>query len=84
MHKRLLSGITSAPLAAVLAIPSVAITVFIALTTVIDGRVSSDAPVGLICAVLIAGVAATEASRPARSSRTRKGFPAPDESDERY
>jgi hypothetical protein len=82
MHKRLYSGIASAPLAAVLAIPSVAITVFIALTTVISGRVPTDAPVGLICAVLIAGVAATEASRPARSSRTRRRFRALDERDE--
>ncbi len=69
---RTLAGIASAPLAVALGALSIAITIVVAISTVTWGRASTGAPLELICALVLAAAAAAEASRPARSERTRR------------
>jgi hypothetical protein len=72
MRKPRLSVITSAPLAALLAVLSAGLTLAVAATTVAGGRVPGDAGLALIGALVLAAVAASEASRPQRSDRGRR------------
>jgi hypothetical protein len=72
MRSLRLSVITSAPFAAVLAVLSVGVTLVVAATTVLGGRVPGDAGLELIAALLLAAVAASEASRPQRCDRGRR------------
>jgi hypothetical protein len=70
--RRALAGVASAPLMAVLALTSIAITLVVALGTVHDGRLPASGSIGLVCALVLAAVAVAEASRPARSERLRR------------
>jgi hypothetical protein len=72
MRKPLLSVIGSAPLAAVLAVVSAAVTLVVAATTLAGGQVPGDAGLELIGALVLAAVAVSEASRPQRSDRGRR------------
>jgi hypothetical protein len=72
MLKSLRSLITSAPLAAGLAILSAAVTLVVAISTVSAGQVPGNAGLELIAALLLAAVAASEASRPQRRDRGRR------------
>jgi hypothetical protein len=55
-----------------LALSSISITLAVVLGTVAEGRVPASGPLGLVCALVLAAVAAAEASRPARAERTRR------------
>lgn len=70
--RRAVAAIGAAPLMATLALSSVSITLVVVLATVSEGRVPASGPLGLVCALVLAAVAAAEASRPARSERTRR------------
>lgn len=72
MWKSLLTAIGSAPLAALLAIISAAVTLVVAITTVSAGEVPGNAGLELIAALLLAAVATSEASRPRRRDRDRR------------
>jgi hypothetical protein len=75
MRKPLLNAIGSAPPAALLAVVSAGVTLVVAVTTVSGGRVPGDAGLELIAALLLAAVAASEASRPQRRDRARARRP---------
>jgi hypothetical protein len=51
---------------------SLVITLLVVIGTVVHGRVSSSGPLELICAIVLAAVAATDASRPGRRERSRR------------
>jgi hypothetical protein len=70
--RRATSVVATAPLTIFLAALSMAITLAIAIATIVDGRVPTNGPQGLICAAVLAAVAATESTRPARSDRVRR------------
>jgi hypothetical protein len=70
--RRAAAVIGTAPLMVALAVSSISITVVVVLGTVSQGRVPASGPLGLVCAVVLAAVAAAEASRPARSERVRR------------
>ena len=54
------------------ALSSISITLAVVLGTISQGRVPAGGPLGLVCALVLAAVAAAEASRPARAERTRR------------
>jgi hypothetical protein len=66
------SALAAAPVATGLGTISIATTLAVVISTVSTGRTSSGAPLELICAVLLAAVAAVEGSRPARGVRARR------------
>ena len=68
----LLSAIGSAPIPALLAVFSVGVTLVVAVSTVSTGQVPGDAGLELIGALVLAAVAASEASRPQRRDRDRR------------
>jgi hypothetical protein len=70
--RRAASGLAYRGLGAVLTILSILITTAVAAGTVVMGRVPASAPLGLICAAVLAAVGAAEASRPARRERVRR------------
>ena len=70
--RRAVAAIGAAPLMVALAFSSLLITLAVVLGTVSDGRVPASGGLGLVCALVLAAVAAAEASRPARSERTRR------------
>ena len=78
--RRAVAAIGTAPLMVALAVSSVSITLAVVLETVSKGRVPASGPLGLVCALVLAAVAAAEASRPARSERTRRKTMRPHES----
>ncbi len=65
-------AIAAAPLMVALALSSITITLAVVLGTISQGRVPASGPLGLVCALVLAAVAAAEASRPARAERTRR------------
>jgi hypothetical protein len=69
----LLSAIGSAPIAALLAVFSVGVTLVVAVSTVTAGQVPGNAGLELIGALVLAAVAVSEASRPQRRDRDRRG-----------
>jgi hypothetical protein len=69
----LLSAIGSAPVAALLAVFSAGVTLVVAVSTVTAGQVPGNAGLELIGALVLAAVAASEASRPQRRDRDRRG-----------
>ena len=73
----LLSAIGSAPIAALLAVFSVGVTLVVAVSTVTGGQVPGNAGLELIGALVLAAVAVSEASRPQRRDRNRRGRPEP-------
>ncbi len=77
VRHRATSGLASAPLTFLLAALSIAITLTVAIGTVTEGRMPSSAPLALICAVVLAAATAAEASRPARSERSRRRLARP-------
>jgi hypothetical protein len=80
-RRRAAAGIFSAPVTFVLAALSIAITLTVVVGTLAYGRVPPSAPLGLICAVVLAAAAAAEASRPARSDRVRRRLARPPRDD---
>lgn len=68
----LLSAIGSAPVAVLLAVFSVGVTLVVAVSTVSAGQVPADAGLELIGALVLAAVAVSEASRPQRRDRDRR------------
>jgi hypothetical protein len=72
MPKPLRSIVTTAPLAALLAVLSAGVTLVVAVATLSGGHVPGDAGLELIGALVLAAVAASEASRPQRSDRGRR------------
>ena len=72
MRKPLVSAIASARFAVLLAVVSAVVTLVVAVTTVSGGRVPGDAGLELIGALVLAAVAASEASRPQRRDRGRR------------
>lgn len=69
---RTLSDSALPPLTAMLAVISIVIAIVVAIVTVSHGRLPASGPAELICAFVLAAVAAAEASRPARSERLRR------------
>jgi hypothetical protein len=69
----LLSAIGSAPVAVLLAVFSAGVTLVVAVSTVSAGQVPADAGLELIGALVLAAVAVSEASRPQRRDRDRRG-----------
>jgi hypothetical protein len=53
------------------------ITAVVALGTLSDGRLPANAPMGMVCAAVLAAVAVVEASRPARVERVRRRLAPP-------
>ena len=70
--RRGLAAVASAPAMAALALTSIVITLVVGVGTVRDGRLPASGSIGLVCALVLAAVAVAEASRPARSERTRR------------
>jgi hypothetical protein len=70
--RRVLAGVASAPIVLALALTSIVITLVVGLGTVSGGRLPATGSIGLVCALVLAAVAVAEASRPARSERTRR------------
>lgn len=75
--RRAAEGVAAAPLMAALALASTVITAVVALDTVGRGRVPADGSIGLVCALVLAAVAAVEASRPVRVERTTRRIARP-------
>jgi hypothetical protein len=57
---------------AALALASTVITVIVALGAVSHGRLPANGSIGLVCALVLAAVAAVEASRPVRLERASR------------
>jgi hypothetical protein len=70
--RRAIAAIGSAPVTVALALGSISIMLAVVLGTVSNGHVPASGPLGLVCAPVLAAVAAAEASRPARSERARR------------
>ncbi|MBV9606177.1 MAG: hypothetical protein JO027_13765 [Solirubrobacterales bacterium] len=70
--RRAADAVAAAPLMATLALASTVITAVVALGTVSDGRLPANGPIGILCALVLAAVAAVETSRPARVERVRR------------
>lgn len=66
MHKSWLSGIVSAPLATALGALAIGITVAVALSIGHGGKLSTVGSLGLFSAVVLAVLAAGQASRPTK------------------
>jgi hypothetical protein len=75
--RRAAEGVAAAPLMAALALASTVITAVVALDTVGRGRVPADGSIGLVCALVLAAVAAVEASRPVRVERATRRIARP-------
>jgi uncharacterized RDD family membrane protein YckC len=70
--RRAAEGVAAAPLMAALTLAATVITAVVALGTVSDGRLPANGSIGMVCALVLAAVAAVEASRPARVERVRR------------
>lgn len=66
------SSVATAPLAWALAATATAITILVSISAARHGRLATDAVVEFICAVMAAGVAATEWSSVGRRQRRRR------------
>jgi hypothetical protein len=75
--RRAAEGVAAAPLMAALALASTVITAVVALSTVSHGRLPADGSIGMVCALVLAAVAAVEASRPARVERATRRIARP-------
>ncbi len=75
--RRAAECVAEAPLMAALALASTAIMTVVALGTVSDGRLPANGTIGIVCALVLAAVAAVEASRPARMERTGRRMATP-------
>jgi hypothetical protein len=60
-----------------LVLGSTVITAVVALSTVSQGRLPASGSIGMVCALVLAAVAAVEASRPARMERTTRRIARP-------
>jgi hypothetical protein len=70
--RRAAEGVAAAPLMAALALASAMITAIVALGALNAGRLPADGSIGMVCALVLAAVAAVEASRPARVNRVSR------------
>jgi hypothetical protein len=70
--RRAVAAAASAPMMVALALSSIVITLVVVLGTISKGRLPATGSIGLVCALVLAAVAAAEASRPARSDRVRR------------
>jgi hypothetical protein len=70
--RRAAEGVAAAPLMAALGLASAVITAIVALNTVSAGRLPADGSIGMVCALVLAAVAAVEGSRPARVERVSR------------